>query len=62
MTPRFRPETESSATQVSAFVVVPRAPEKEPELWGSEATCVHVVVSAPGGGIRCTKCPGWFCY
>jgi len=24
--------------------------------------CQHVIVDAPGGGIKCTKCPGWFCY
>lgn len=36
--------------------------EREQELWDADANCAHVVKSAPGGGIRCIKCRGWFCY
>lgn len=33
------------------------------ELWGSDPTCVHDIRCAPfGGGVKCTKCDGWFCY
>ena len=31
-------------------------------LWDAEPNCLHVVVGAPGGGVKCTKCSGWFCY
>ncbi len=31
-------------------------------LWAGDDDCVHDVAHAPGGGVRCTKCPGWFCY
>lgn len=31
-------------------------------LWNRREGCVGEVVCAPGGGVKCTKCPGWFCY
>lgn len=31
-------------------------------LWEADPNCVHDIQSASGGGIRCTKCSGWFCY
>lgn len=36
-------------------------PEGE-ELWGGDKNCQHLVYCAPGGGIKCVHCPGWFCY
>ncbi len=32
------------------------------ELHGGDPKCKHDIVSSPGGGINCTKCPAWFCY
>jgi len=32
------------------------------ELYDADPECKHEVVSASGGGIKCTKCRGWFCY
>jgi hypothetical protein len=32
------------------------------ELWSALINCEHNVVSGPGGGVKCTKCRGWFCY
>ena len=32
------------------------------ELWDADHNCVHDIQSAPGGGVKCTKCSGWFCY
>ena len=32
------------------------------ELYDADPNCDHFVVDAPGGGVKCTKCPGWFCY
>lgn len=32
------------------------------ELWNADPNCEHNVVCAPGGGVKCTKCLGWFCY
>jgi hypothetical protein len=40
----------------------PQATTEETELWDADPTCTHKTISAPGGGIRCAKCPGWFCY
>ena len=34
---------------------------KSNELWDADPNCDHEVVDAPGGGVKCTKCPGWFC-
>ena len=39
-----------------------RMNEYEEELWDAEPDCDHEIVSASGGGIKCTKCGGWFCY
>lgn len=32
------------------------------ELFGGDPECNHWTIQAPGGGIKCTKCPGWFCH
>jgi hypothetical protein len=32
------------------------------ELWDADPNCKHNVIDAPGGGVKCTKCDGWFCY
>jgi hypothetical protein len=32
------------------------------ELWDADPKCDHEVVDAPGGGVKCNKCKGWFCY
>ena len=29
------------------------------ELWDSDPKCVHHIVCASGGGVKCTKCKGW---
>lgn len=34
----------------------------ETRLHGADPRCKHNVVLASGGGVKCTKCPGWFCY
>jgi hypothetical protein len=34
----------------------------EEELWNADPNCKHKIVNANGGGIRCIKCGGWFCY
>ena len=31
------------------------------ELWDADPDCKHEVISAPGGGVKCTKCKGWYC-
>lgn len=31
-------------------------------LYSTDPDCKHKVVHATGGGVRCTKCSGWFCY
>jgi hypothetical protein len=35
---------------------------KTEELFGADPNCDHEVIAQPGGGIKCTKCPGWFCF
>ncbi len=32
------------------------------ELHDADPDCKHMVVEARGGGIKCTKCKGWFCF
>jgi hypothetical protein len=32
------------------------------ELWDADEDCDHNIIDAPGGGVKCTKCTGWFCY
>lgn len=36
--------------------------ENPEELWEADPNCVHDIQHAPGGGVKCTKCRGWFCY
>lgn len=32
------------------------------ELWDADPSCQHDIQAQPSGGIKCTKCRGWFCY
>jgi hypothetical protein len=32
------------------------------ELFNADPNCEHNIVHASGGGVKCSKCPGWFCY
>lgn len=32
------------------------------ELWESDPKCLHHITLPTGGGIRCSKCGGWFCF
>lgn len=38
------------------------AEEKGDELWGADPDCDHDIQAQPRGGVKCTKCAGWFCY
>jgi hypothetical protein len=31
-------------------------------LWDADPNCKHEEVSQPGGGVKCIKCNGWFCF
>lgn len=35
---------------------------KTEELYDADPNCEHYVINASGGGIKCAKCNGWFCY
>ena len=32
------------------------------DLFNADPKCDHDVIQATGGGVKCTKCRGWFCY
>lgn len=32
------------------------------ELYNADENCKHEIIHASGGGIKCIKCGGWFCY
>jgi hypothetical protein len=32
------------------------------ELFQAISDCKGRIYPAPGGGVKCTQCPGWFCY
>lgn len=36
--------------------------KKKDVLYNADPNCKHETEIAPGGGIKCTKCSGWFCY
>ena len=36
--------------------------DDEDVLWDADENCEHNIESQPGGGIKCTKYGGWFCY
>lgn len=50
----------------SVYIIMPGEPHGEiqevQELWDADPNCVHDIQPATGGGVRCTKCSGWFCY
>lgn len=31
-------------------------------LWDADPNCEHVEEAQSGGGVKCIKCGGWFCY
>lgn len=32
------------------------------ELWESDPNCIHDIQPQPRGGVKCTKCRGWYCF
>lgn len=32
------------------------------ELYNADPDCLHDEHPAPGGGVKCSKCRGWFCF
>ena len=40
----------------------PDTPADEVVLYDADPNCKHHVVEANGGGVKCTKCQGWFCF
>lgn len=32
------------------------------ELWNADEDCDHELIYPSGGGVKCIKCEGWFCY
>ena len=36
--------------------------EGEEELWDANPNCKHKIINASGGGVKCIKCGGWFCF
>lgn len=41
---------------------IPLDPLDDTELHNANPDCKHEIRAADGGGIRCIKCPGWFCF
>lgn len=37
-------------------------PIYDEELWDADPNCEHEITYPPGGGVKCVKCGGWFCY
>lgn len=31
-------------------------------LFEADENCTHEIIDARGGGIKCAKCPGWYCF
>lgn len=48
-------------TAVMAESQQPNPEIGDQELWDADPNCEHNIVAAPGGGVRCTKCAGWYC-
>ena len=42
-------------------IVEPAPEQDDDELWDADPTCKHEIECAPGGGVKCTKCSGWYC-
>lgn len=39
------------------------SPRELAELYDADPDCDHVIVEGNfGSGIKCAKCPGWFCF
>ena len=43
-------------------LLLPEPPDEKEELWDADPNCQHEIVASAGGGVRCKKCNGWFCY
>ena len=53
--------TDAQRDSVAYVETIPVQPE-EVELFSADPDCLHWVKDAPGGGIRCVRCRGWFCF
>jgi hypothetical protein len=54
-------ENPCSEIELPGKQITPNGGDAE-ELLDADPNCKHNVVNAPGGGVKCTKCHGWFCY
>lgn len=64
--PELRQECKDNAEKI-ARLFVPKKPKYDklgPDdvLWGADDNCDHEIMYPPGGGMKCHKCGGWFCY
>lgn len=56
-------EDDSAAkSEFPTFREVVANEDREQPLYDADPNCMHEIVDAPGGGVRCEKCGGWFCY
>ena len=57
---------EQDYNRASQGVVIMEESEQnqKEELWDADPNCKHEIYSDfyGGGGIKCKKCSGWFCY
>lgn len=46
------------------FRTLPKTPDPEPDfpLYNADPNCKHELYNAPGGGVKCKHCSGWFCF
>ncbi|MNK80467.1 hypothetical protein D3C87_1001820 [compost metagenome] len=59
-----RPPTEGQAEEVVKTFDEMLDEDRMPDdgLFEADPNCEHNLISPRGGGVKCTKCPGWFCY
>ena len=55
-------DNNSKETVVKDFVEAGGHFEEEDLMYNADPNCDHKIELVPDGGIKCTKCSGWFCY
>lgn len=55
-------ETVDQAATAHMFTCPPRVPD-DAHLYDADPICDHEIVGGDNhSGVKCVKCPGWFCY
>lgn len=60
--PQIKPTFNKLTADYAAVMEAEAKHAEQYPLWNADPNCVHDEQPASGGGVKCRKCSGWFCF